>query len=178
MNHCLQNALLRWKLQNKEVARHQCTQPTMAQQPQLTTMSIVAFAGLPKFRGFELRNNPKYPNTAAWFAAIAARPAYQKVCSDDQTLQLLFQVTSSRGLSTLSSNTDVTCSSSAASVVAPLGWVMMFSQTIKQSLRCCGLLTTQALRGPSHKSMISSSLACFEATGCIQQSLACHYRQA
>lgn len=48
-------------------------------------------AGLPKFRGFDLRNNPDYPNTAAWFAAISARPAYQKVCSDDQTLQLLFQ---------------------------------------------------------------------------------------
>lgn len=47
--------------------------------------------GLPKFRGFDLRNNPSYPHTAAWFAAISARPAYQRVCSDDQTLQLLFQ---------------------------------------------------------------------------------------
>jgi primase-polymerase (primpol)-like protein len=48
-------------------------------------------AGLPKFRGFNVRGNPDYPNTAAWFDAIAARPSYQRVCSDDQTLQLLFQ---------------------------------------------------------------------------------------
>lgn len=52
---------------------------------------LPAAAGLPKFRSFDLRNNPAYPNTAAWFAAISSRPAYQKVCSDDQTLQLLFQ---------------------------------------------------------------------------------------
>uniref|UniRef100_A0A383VDH2 GST N-terminal domain-containing protein n=1 Tax=Tetradesmus obliquus TaxID=3088 RepID=A0A383VDH2_TETOB len=48
-------------------------------------------AGLPKFRNFNIRSNPAYPNTAAWFAALAERPAYQKVSSDDQTLQLLFQ---------------------------------------------------------------------------------------
>lgn len=56
------------------------------------TAHLIAVPGLPKFRGFELRNNPKYPHTAAWYAAINSRPAYQKVCSDDQTLQLLFQV--------------------------------------------------------------------------------------
>lgn len=48
-------------------------------------------SGLPKFRSFNVRSSPSYPNTAAWFEAIASRPAYQKVCSDDQTLQLLFQ---------------------------------------------------------------------------------------
>jgi uncharacterized membrane protein YphA (DoxX/SURF4 family) len=57
----------------------------------LLLLLLLLAAGLPKFRGFDLRSNPAYPNTAAWFAAISARPAYQKVCSDDQTLQLLFQ---------------------------------------------------------------------------------------
>jgi hypothetical protein len=56
-----------------------------------TPAAAAAAAGLPKFRNFNIRSNPSYPNTAAWFAALAARPAYQKVSSDDQTLQLLFQ---------------------------------------------------------------------------------------
>jgi hypothetical protein len=46
--------------------------------------------GLPKFRNFNLRDNPDYPRTSAWYAAMGARPAYKKVQSDDQTLQLLF----------------------------------------------------------------------------------------
>lgn len=36
-------------------------------------------ANLPVMRGFELRANPDYPATAAWFAALDARPAYQRV---------------------------------------------------------------------------------------------------
>jgi hypothetical protein len=35
--------------------------------------------GLPKFRGLDIRTNPAYPNTAAWYAAMATRLAYQKV---------------------------------------------------------------------------------------------------
>eukprot|EP00878_Enallax_costatus_P024363 GHUV01025997.1.p1 GENE.GHUV01025997.1~~GHUV01025997.1.p1 ORF type:complete len:308 (+),score=98.65 GHUV01025997.1:768-1691(+) len=73
-------------------------------------------AGLPKFRGFELRSNPKYPNTAAWFEAISARPAYQKVCSDDQTLQLLFQ-----RMMGLSSGAAAAVSSSSAAAAAGAG---------------------------------------------------------
>ena len=46
--------------------------------------------GLPKFRNFNLRENSEYPRTAAWYAAMASRPAYNRVRSDDQTLQLLF----------------------------------------------------------------------------------------
>ncbi len=41
-------------------------------------------------RGVDIRAHPSFPATAAWFAAIASRPAYQKVRSDDHTLQLLF----------------------------------------------------------------------------------------
>jgi hypothetical protein len=59
--------------------------------PAAAAAAAAAAAGLPKFRNFNIRSNPSYPNTAAWFAALAARPAYQKVSSDDQTLQLLFQ---------------------------------------------------------------------------------------
>lgn len=62
----------------------------MLQLPSCPTAAAAA-AGLPKFRNFNIRSNPAYPNTAAWFAALAERPAYQKVSSDDQTLQLLFQ---------------------------------------------------------------------------------------
>ncbi|KIZ07611.1 glutathione S-transferase [Monoraphidium neglectum] len=47
-------------------------------------------AGLPKFRGLQLRNHPDFPAVAQWLAAMEARPTYQRVRSDDQTLQLLF----------------------------------------------------------------------------------------
>ncbi|GBG00177.1 glutathione S-transferase [Raphidocelis subcapitata] len=47
-------------------------------------------AGLPKFRGLQLRGNPDFPAVSAWLAAMEARPTYQRVRSDDQTLQLLF----------------------------------------------------------------------------------------
>jgi hypothetical protein len=44
--------------------------------------------GLPKFRGLQLRGNPGFPAVSAWLAAVEARPAYQRVRSDDQTLQV------------------------------------------------------------------------------------------
>eukprot|EP00879_Flechtneria_rotunda_P017240 GHRR01018061.1.p1 GENE.GHRR01018061.1~~GHRR01018061.1.p1 ORF type:complete len:536 (+),score=226.49 GHRR01018061.1:832-2439(+) len=83
-------------------------------------------AGLPKFRGFDVRNNPKYPNSAAWFAAIASRPAYQKVCSDDQTLQLLFQ-----RMMGLSASAAAASRSSAASAAAAA--TAAFAQTAAEA---------------------------------------------
>ena len=48
-------------------------------------------ANLPVMRGFRLRDHPEYPQTAAWFQALDARPAYQKVKSDDTTHNLVFR---------------------------------------------------------------------------------------
>src|SRR5579875_1209741 len=48
-------------------------------------------ANLPVMRGFNLRNNPDYPETGAWFGALDARPAYQRVKSDDTTHNLVFR---------------------------------------------------------------------------------------
>ncbi|CAL8470974.1 g10516 [Coccomyxa elongata] len=48
-------------------------------------------ANLPVMRGFRLRDHPDYPHTAAWFQALDARPAYQKVKSDDTTHNLVFR---------------------------------------------------------------------------------------
>jgi hypothetical protein len=75
-------------------------------------------AGLPKFRGFDLRNNPDFPNTAAWFAAISARPAYQKVCSDDQTLQLLFQRMMGMTAGAAAASTKTAAAAAAAAIAA------------------------------------------------------------
>ena len=47
-------------------------------------------AGLPAFRGFELRGNEQFPAVAAWLEAMAARPAVREVSSDDGTLVRLF----------------------------------------------------------------------------------------
>ena len=44
--------------------------------------------GLPKFRGVALRDNPDFPAVSRWLAAMEARPAYQRVRSDDQTVQV------------------------------------------------------------------------------------------
>jgi hypothetical protein len=46
------------------------------------------FPGLPKFRGLNLRSHPDFPAVGKWLAAMEARPAYQRVRSDDQTLQV------------------------------------------------------------------------------------------
>lgn len=48
-------------------------------------------ANLPVMRGFKLRDNADYPKTAAWFEALDARPAYQRVKSDDTTHNLVFR---------------------------------------------------------------------------------------
>jgi hypothetical protein len=36
-------------------------------------------ANLPRARGFRLQDNPDYPHVWAWFDAMDARPAYQKL---------------------------------------------------------------------------------------------------
>ena len=48
-------------------------------------------ANMPLGRGFNLRNNPNFPNLAAWYAAMDSRPAYQKIKSDDITHNLVFR---------------------------------------------------------------------------------------
>lgn len=78
----------------------------------------VLSSGLPKFRGFDLRSNPDFPNTAAWFAAISARPAYQKVCSDDQTLQLLFQRMMGMTAGAAAASTKTAAAAAAAAIAA------------------------------------------------------------
>eukprot|EP00879_Flechtneria_rotunda_P015402 GHRR01016103.1.p2 GENE.GHRR01016103.1~~GHRR01016103.1.p2 ORF type:complete len:277 (+),score=87.48 GHRR01016103.1:1578-2408(+) len=94
--------------------------------PLSPALLVVLLSGLPKFRGFDVRNNPKYPNSAAWFAAIASRPAYQKVCSDDQTLQLLFQ-----RMMGLSASAAAASRSSAASAAAAA--TAAFAQTAAEA---------------------------------------------
>ena len=90
--------------------------------PQLRHLSV----GLPRFRGFQLRNNPDYPATAAWFAAISSRPAYQRVCSDDQTLQLLFQ--RMMGLSPAASTAATAASGASAADAAAAAAAAFASQ--------------------------------------------------
>ncbi|KAK9829557.1 hypothetical protein WJX72_006479 [[Myrmecia] bisecta] len=46
-------------------------------------------ANMPAVRGFHMRDNPDYANLAAWYKAMDLRPAYQKVKSDDTTLNLV-----------------------------------------------------------------------------------------
>lgn len=48
-------------------------------------------ANLPVMRGFDLRQHPGYPHTAAWFGALDRRPAFQRVKSDDTTHNLVFR---------------------------------------------------------------------------------------
>ena len=47
-------------------------------------------AGLPAFRGYDLRGNPEFPAITAWLKAMAARPAVARASSDDGTLVRLF----------------------------------------------------------------------------------------
>lgn len=47
-------------------------------------------AGLPAFRGFELRGSTDFPALAAWLEAMDGRPAVQRVASDDGTIVRLF----------------------------------------------------------------------------------------
>lgn len=48
-------------------------------------------ANLPLFRDFSLRDHPQLPHLAAWYAAMNTRASYQKVKSDDATLNLVFK---------------------------------------------------------------------------------------
>lgn len=48
-------------------------------------------ANLPLFRGYQLRENERFPNLRRWFNAIYQRPAYQKVQPDDRTNNLVMQ---------------------------------------------------------------------------------------
>lgn len=48
-------------------------------------------ASLPVYRGYSIKGNPRFPQINAWFAALAERPAYHRVKSDDITYNLLFR---------------------------------------------------------------------------------------
>ena len=48
-------------------------------------------ANMPVVAGLELRGNPRYPRINRWYSAMDARPAYQKVKSDDMTLNLVIR---------------------------------------------------------------------------------------
>ena len=47
-------------------------------------------ANMPAFRGLHLQGNPKFPHLDAWFAAMDAKPAYQRVKSDALTLNMVY----------------------------------------------------------------------------------------
>lgn len=46
-------------------------------------------ASLPVYRGYHIKDNPRFPHLNAWLAAINKRPAYQRVKSDATTFNLL-----------------------------------------------------------------------------------------
>jgi len=48
-------------------------------------------ASLPIYRDYAIKGNPRFPHINAWFAALAERPAYHRVKSDDITNNLLFR---------------------------------------------------------------------------------------
>ncbi len=48
-------------------------------------------ANMPVVAGVELRGNPRYPKISRWYSAMDSRPAYQKVKSDDTTLNLVIR---------------------------------------------------------------------------------------
>ncbi len=68
-------------------ARRQFSLADIAYAPGMERLA----ANLPVMRGFELRANAGYPRTGAWFGALDARPAYQRVKSDDTTHNLVFR---------------------------------------------------------------------------------------
>ena len=47
-------------------------------------------ANMPAFRGLHLQGNPQFPHLDAWFAAMDAKPAYQRVKSDALTLNMVY----------------------------------------------------------------------------------------
>lgn len=48
-------------------------------------------ANLPVYRGYHIKGNPHFPRINAYFQALAQRPAYQRVKSDDTTNNLLLR---------------------------------------------------------------------------------------
>lgn len=46
-------------------------------------------ASLPVYRGYHIKDNPRFPNLNAWFAALNERPAYGRVKTDATTFNLL-----------------------------------------------------------------------------------------
>ena len=48
-------------------------------------------ANMPVVAGMQLRSHSRYPNISRWYSAMDARPAYQKVKSDDTTLNLVIR---------------------------------------------------------------------------------------
>lgn len=48
-------------------------------------------ANLPVYRNYHLKGNPRFPRINAWFEAISQRSAYQRVCSDATTNNLLLR---------------------------------------------------------------------------------------
>ena len=52
-------------------------------------------ANMPVVAGLELRGNPRYPSINRWYSAMDSRAAYQKVKSDDTTLNLVIRWASS-----------------------------------------------------------------------------------
>lgn len=48
-------------------------------------------ANMPVVAGLKLRGNPRYPKISRWYSAMDSRPAYQKVKSDDTTLNLVIR---------------------------------------------------------------------------------------
>lgn len=48
-------------------------------------------ANMPRITGLDLRKNQRYPNIARWYAVMDRRPSYQKVKSDDTTLNLVIR---------------------------------------------------------------------------------------
>ncbi|MBD1843411.1 glutathione S-transferase N-terminal domain-containing protein [Cyanobacteria bacterium FACHB-63] len=48
-------------------------------------------ANLPVYRGYHIKENSRYPNLNAWFAALNDRPAYHRVKSDEATNNLLLR---------------------------------------------------------------------------------------
>lgn len=48
-------------------------------------------ANLPVYRGYRIKENPRFPRINAWFEALKQRSAYQRVRSDDITNNLLLR---------------------------------------------------------------------------------------
>jgi hypothetical protein len=143
-----------------------------------------AAVGLPKFRGFDLRHNPAFPNTAAWFAAISARPAYQKVCSDDQTLQLLFQrmMGLTAGAAAAASTSSAAAAAAAAiAAFAKVGSAPTGEERSAEQVQKARTEVRQKQQGCSI-TQFASHISCFSMLrvdlACVYHTMACCVRVA